>query len=156
MGFQAPRRVYTLDFADTELDGLTVKTTSAPIDMLLRMGSLVDAVGGAPDPEALAALPQDEQVKAVAGFMGTIESLVKSYAGVLISWDLEDAAGQPVPATEAGLRTLDPAHLMLIIRAWQQAVAEVPAPLDGASTGGSPLEALSTLPMEPLSQSLAS
>jgi hypothetical protein len=146
VGFQLPRVTYTLDFTDTELDGLEVKARSAPLGMMLRLGSMVDEIGAA---------PQTEDAEMVRGAMGKLQSLIEMYATVLASWNLEDEDGAPVPASVDGMLTLDPRHLMMIIKAWQQAVTAAPDPLSEPSSNGAPSEALS-LPMEPLSASLAS
>ena len=42
MSFQRKRKVYVLDFADTDLDGLTVRARTAPLGTAMQLGSLGD------------------------------------------------------------------------------------------------------------------
>lgn len=155
MGFTPPRKVYVLDFAETELDGLEMRARSAPLGMMLQLGASADHFEGVPSPEAMAALPDAEKLRLVKGSMGKLHELVDMYSQVLVSWNYEDENGQPVPATAAGLLTLDPPHLMLIIRAWQAAVAAVPPGSAPTSNAGGPSE-VPPLPMAVTSPSLAS
>jgi len=140
MGYSPPRRIYELDFEGTELDGLTVKARGASLGRFLSLGQLADRAG---------------QAETASDEMAAITEMLDLFDEVLIEWDLDDEAGERVPATSAGMLTLDPAHVMLIVGAWQRAVAAVPAPLQVASTAGSPSLA-GSMPMEPLSPSLAS
>ncbi len=153
-GFTPKRRVYVLDFEGTDLDGLEVRTRSAPIGMMLALGELLDQAGAVPDQAALAGLAQAEQMRKMAGFMKQIRAAVDRFATVLLGWNLTDEQGGKVPATVEGLLTLDPGELMLLIRTWTSVIAEAPAPLPQPSSSGGPsLEG--SLPMEPLSESLA-
>lgn len=140
------RRVYLLDFTgDDELDELTIKCRGASLDFILSMGAQLEAAT-----ELQGAEDQESGLKA----MGLIREMTEAYASVLISWDLTEG-GVEIPATAAGLRTLDLAQLMRVIQAWQRAVMNVELPLAQRSADGEPSEALS-LPMEPLSASRAS
>lgn len=155
MGFTPKRKVYVLDFEGTDLDGLTARTRSASIGTMLDIGNAIDGAGDVPTVEVLAGLPEREQLSKIAEFMKKIGDAVDQFAAVLVSWDLEDEHGHPVPAGVGGLLTLEPGELMLLIGAWRKAVADVPAPLPETSSGGTPsLEG--SLPMDPLSPSLAS
>jgi hypothetical protein len=155
MGFTPPRKVYVLDFADTELDGLEVRAKSAPLGMMLQLGASADSFNGVPDVGEMAELDEARQLALVKGSMTQLRAIVDMYAGVLVGWNLTDDDGQPVPATADGLLTLDPPHLMMIIRAWQQAVAAVPPASAPTSNAGAPSE-VPPLPMAALSTSLAS
>lgn len=149
MGFTPKGKVYVLDFeGDPELDGLEVKCRSAPISAMLAMGELLESAtsieGGDPNDPAVAV----RQLQAM-------RPLLAAYADVLVEWNLELDPGTPVPATFEGLCRLDAGQVMRIIAAWQKAVSDVPAPLPEPSSSGAPSLAAS-LPMEPLSPSLAS
>lgn len=151
-GFTPKRRVYVLHFeGDEELEGLIVRARSAPIGMMLQLGEMVGQIRDLP----LGGAQGDLDVAAVSASLGVMRTIIDLYAQVLISWNYQDEHGTPVPATAEGMATLDPAHLMRIIRAWQTVVAEAPADLGNGSSGGG-LSAAPPLPMEPLSPSLAS
>lgn len=150
--FTPKRRIYVLHFeGDDELEGLIVRARSAPIGMMLELGEMVEEVRELPLGEDAG----EAQGEAVGASLAVLRKVIDLYAKVLVSWNYHDDNGQPVPATAEGMATLDPAHLMRIIRAWQQVVAEAPAGLGNASSGGERSAAL-PLPMEPLSPSLAS
>lgn len=155
MGFTPPRKVYLLDFADTELDGLEVRAKSAPLSMMLQLGASADSFNNVPDVADVAEMDAARQLALVSGSMGQIRAVVDMYAQVLVGWNLTDDDGAPVPATVDGLLTLDPPHLMMIIRAWQQAVSAVPPASSPTSNVGAPSE-VPPLPMEVSSVSLAS
>lgn len=80
---------------------------------------------------------------------------LKAMGDKLISWNLEDDQGQPVPATPEAVLGQDKDLMVTILEAWLDGINGVPAPLDQSSTGGAPsLEA--SIPMETLSSALVS
>lgn len=160
MGFTPNGKIYVLDFeGDSELDGLEVRCRSVPIGAMLAMGDMLEAATQSLDVDAPAdetpAARQIRETRAATEQVRSMRPLLEAYASVLVSWNLELTPGVPTPATFDGLVQLDPAQVMRVITAWQRAVSDVPAPLPGPSSSGSPSPALS-LPMEPLSPSLAS
>ena len=77
------------------------------------------------------------------------------FAGALVSWNLEDEDGEPIPADLAGVLSNDFDLNLELIGAWLDAASGAATPLGRPSTSGSPsLEA--SLPMDPLSPSQAS
>jgi len=52
---------------------------------------------------------------------------------VLMEWNLEDASGEPVPATGDGMLQIPLSLAMLIVQHWIEAVAGVSAPLETTS-----------------------
>ena len=140
MGYVRKRRVYRLRFEDEELDGLVVKVRSASVGRLLEFMRF------------LAGLSDDDlTTDDVEKFAGLFES----FAEVLQEWNVQDEAGEPVPATLEGVRSQDGDFVMDIMRVWFQAVTQPPAPLPATSSAGGP-SAAPPLPMEPLSPSRAS
>lgn len=139
-GFTPKRKVYILDFEGSDLHGLEVKARTAPLGEFMRLGMLADAV---------------EDAKSAAAEMEAIDALLMLFDAVLLSWNLLDDDGEPVPPTVDGLKTLEVQHVMAIFLAWQKEVAAVPAPLPVASRGGLPSEVLS-MPMETALPSRAS
>lgn len=139
MGFTPTRRIYTLDFADTDLDGLTVKVGAVDLETFLELAELQDqvAAGGG---QGLAAF----------------RVLTDQFCQVVRGWDLEDENGHPVPIEGAAFRrSMDMPDVLTVIRTWSTAVSDVPAPLDPSSSGGGP-SVVELPPMAPLSENLAS
>lgn len=76
-------------------------------------------------------------------------------ADKIVSWNLEDETGAPVPVTRETVLQQDKDLMMAVLNGWVTALQGVPAPLESSSPDGEPsLEA--SLPMAPQSQSLAS
>lgn len=84
-----------------------------------------------------------------------MEEVFGEFAKVLVSWNLEDEDGEPVPTTYEGLMSYDFQFVLAVVLGWMQAVAGVPTPLDRPSRDGGP-SLVESLPMEPLSQSRVS
>jgi len=80
---------------------------------------------------------------------------LQKMADKLITWNLEDEAGLPVPTTREAVLEQDKDLMLAVLGAWLDGVNGVSAPLEQPSTGGEPSPAAS-IPMEPLSPSLAS
>ncbi len=153
MAFTPGRVLYELDFTGTELDGLTVEAASSTVGGLFTMSEMIDGLGELPDPDDTKAGP--EQLARYAGAMAQLRKLIETFAEVLDSWDLEIPAGRPVSPDVDGMLKLQPRHMLMIINAWKAAVSQVPADLGKDSIGGAP-SPVASLPMEPLSPSLAS
>ena len=64
---------------------------------------------------------------------------------VLMSWNLEDSSGAPIPANGDGMLQIPLTLAMLIVQHWVEAVADVPAPLSETSADISTLAAASTV-----------
>lgn len=127
MGYTVKRKSYHLKFVDPEMGGLEVVAHSGSTGNILNI------------------MEQETD--------GRIAEAVKDsmavFADNLVSWNLEDEQGQPVPANLDGLKTLDLDFVMLLIQGWVQSVQDVPAPLETPSTSGKPFQEAS-LPMEAL------
>lgn len=81
---------------------------------------------------------------------------LRSMSGSLISWNLEDDNGQPVPATPDAVYQQDQDLMFALATAWFNALAGVvTGPLEQSSTDG-PQSLEGSLPMEAQSESLAS
>lgn len=80
---------------------------------------------------------------------------LKSMGDRLISWNLEDEQGQPVPATVEAVLGQDKDLMVSILEAWLDVLNGVPAPLDQTSPAGEP-SPVESIPMETLSSSLVS
>jgi hypothetical protein len=121
VGYQRP--TLKLVFTDPEMDGLEVRARRLSIGELLHITSLAS----------------DENA-------GT-DDMLAALAAALLSWNLEDADGAPVPLTADGLKGQDYLLLEEIKKALIEASWAVPPPLSTPSTDGTPaLEA--SIPME--------
>jgi hypothetical protein len=81
--------------------------------------------------------------------------LSKFVAKQLVSWNREDEDGNPLPPTLDSLMGEEPSFVSVLVDKWTEAVKGVPAPLEQPSNDGAP-SAVESIPMEPLSPSLAS
>jgi len=131
VGFKPQRKAYKLLFQGTEWDGLEVMAYN------LTTGELLES-------EAL-------RVARLAGDT-TVEVWLKEMIGRLgdhlVSWNVEDEAGQPVSATPEGLAAQDSDMVVAIVGQWNRAMSEVPAPLPSTSSGGETSALEASIPME--------
>ena len=131
MGYKRARKTYRLKFEDPELNGFEIA-----------MGSLT--IGQFMDLQAASAAAADDAEGVTA--------LLEKFTAKIISWNLEDDDGLPVPATFDGVKTQDMDFIMTIISAWMDAMAGVD-PTSRASANGSGTFPEVSLPMEPVSAS---
>ena len=78
------------------------------------------------------------------------------FAALLVSWNVEDDDGAPVPATLEGVLTQEPAFVQSVIRMWVENITQAPPPLPGGSRSGGTSAAESTLGLAASSRSLPS
>lgn len=83
---------------------------------------------------------------------------VARFVDHLISWNLEDEDGKPVPTTMDAVKQLDHDLVTALNNAWVQTLLGVhdADPLPESSPSGEPSPEASAIPMAPLSPSLAS
>ena len=122
-----PRQVI-LRFAD--MPGLEVVMGGMPV------GKLMDMLGLADDFEAGKASAEDAT------------RLFTMFAERLVSWNLDDENGRPVPADLAGVRSLDTDLFMAMFEGWFSGMTQVPKASSTPSSNGADLVA--SLPMETL------
>lgn len=132
-GFRRETTLYKLNFEDfADLDGFEVTARAIPLGQFLEINRLMTTLGNEADP--------DEQVK-------QSELLFTRFADHLVSWNLEDEAGVPVPATFEGIKTQELPFVQQIIGAWMSVQATVPKPSPTTSNGSGTFPELS-VPME--------
>jgi len=125
-GYEIDPTTYHLDFADAGMPGLVVSVHAPPL------GILADAVGKL-DGDVSAAL-----------------QVFESFAGYLVKWNIT-SGGKPVPATYAGMLTLETPVVIKIIRAWVNAMADVdPTSPASSANGATSAETAMSIPVEPL------
>lgn len=125
MGYQRP--LLKLVFEDPEMSGLEVLCKRPNIYMI------------------------EEYTKTDRNLDLQLELLVQC----VISWNLEDEEGTPVPITVKGLKLQDQPLLVGLLDAWMSQAVKVTGPLGSSSLSGEPSPEVS-IPMEPLSVSLPS
>jgi hypothetical protein len=127
MGYRPKRKIYNLDFTGTEYDGLKVTVRGVSTGQALDIDTARDD-------------GSDE------GMRRMLELLAEQ----LIDWNVEDEAGEPVPATLEGIRAQEIGLNLAVINAWQTAMAGVPDPLESGSTSGDS-SLVASIPTETLS-----
>lgn len=139
MGYKR-KKIFLLRFADGDLEGLEVRVRSISIERFLELAPLLDmTMSGGLTPEDITG----------------IRETLAAFADVLVSWNLEEEDGTPVPCTVEGLMDQDLRFVLGLMTAWAEEIAGVAAPLERPSPSGEPSPEAS-LPMEPLSPSPAS
>lgn len=134
MGYKRNRKLYKLVFdQDTDYPGLEVVVGT------VSMGQLITMRTGKKNDDG-----KD-------GVLASVELL----ADRMISWNLEDEEGQPVPTTLEAILSEDDDMVLNIISRWTDAISGVKAPLQQSSPSGEP-SLVESVPMEALSESLAS
>lgn len=132
MGYRRKSKTYKLVF-EGEFEGLEVTAKGLSVRKLLDMGELLDVDVAAPD---------SEDVK-------QIDELFSRFTDVLVSWNLEDENGEPIPTTKESLYEQDLSFVLAIIVNYITSVSGVSVDLGKESTSGEPsLEA--SMPMEQL------
>lgn len=121
MGYVRNRKQYKLVFEDAEFAGLEVVARSASVEAYQRIAELASREFSSPPS------PAD---------LEEIEHLLRCFAAVLVSWNLEEPEGVAVLPTLDGLKSQDLPFAQVIILAWMEAVAGVSLPLGQPSTDG--------------------
>lgn len=131
MGYKRKRKVYKLDFADTEYEGLIASVSG------LTTGEYLDFISLSTPGDEADTGPQTQ---------GMLEMLSRH----LMSWNLLDEAGKAVPADFDGIKSNDLSMNLFIVDAWVNALSNVSSDAEKKSpSGDSPLAA--SIPMEILS-----
>jgi hypothetical protein len=140
MGYR--RKVYSLKWAEGHsLHGLEVSFTGMSVGRMAKLTSLAGRLGG------------EGQLD---GKLEDADVMFREMAACLVSWNLEDHRGEPVPATYEGLADQDVGFVMDLAFTWMEAVASVDNPLPSSSNGGpKPMPEVS-IPMVPLPASPSS
>ena len=116
-GFKVPERLAVLKFNDEPYVGLEVR---ARLDVsLATWGELGALISGNTDD------------------VGDVVSAFERFAEeALESWNVQGRDGQPIPATGEGMKMIPPQMAAVIMREWQEAVANPPGPLSQPSENG--------------------
>lgn len=140
MGYKR-KKTFKLTWADGEFEGLEVRVRSMSVERFLELGPLLEAL----DMDGLGTKE-----------MGELRELFREFSTVLVDWNLEDEDDDSaVPCTTEAFLGQDIRFVNEVISRWAEHIAGVSAPLERPSPSGEPSLEVS-LPMEPLSPSLAS
>lgn len=131
MGYKPPRKVFKLDFASTEYEGLEVTLRG------LSTAQYLDLVGSKDTAD------EDDSVLPLA--------VLELMAERLVDWNIEDDDG-PVAPTLENLKAQDLALNLAIVQAWTTALGGVSDPLPNGSPSGGPSQ-VASIPTETLSPS---
>jgi hypothetical protein len=115
MGYRKVPTVYHLTFADPEYDGLEVVMTSIKIGKIRKLMRVLDEEGRT-----------QEQ-------MDEMFNLIDEG---LVSWNLEDENGQPVPTTVAGIEDQELQFILDILETWLDGMTGVNDDLGKGSSSG--------------------
>ena len=136
--FRRERKLYQLNFEDPELDGFECVMSGVSLDRFI-------------DITALAASLETPEGRT----KDNIEAQFTTLAASMVSWNLDDDDGKPIPCDYEGLRTQDFDFVMKIMLGWMQALSSVPkASETGSPSGGTSQE--QSLGLAALSRSQAS
>jgi hypothetical protein len=83
---------------------------------------------------------------------GNIKELCQTVADLLVSWNLEDDEGKPIPATYEGVKAISTEFLLMLLQAWAGAQVGPSKNSEAPSTSGSP-SVEESIPMETSSAS---
>lgn len=117
-GYKRERRIFVLEFADPQYEGLVVKVRSIPIREWKHLLTL--------DSES-----DDPQIR-----LTSINQMMYAFSEALVFWNMEDDEGNPLPTTLEYLESEDSDFVMSLIMQWMAAVAKV----DDASPLAEPLQ----------------
>lgn len=119
--------------SDSELDGLVLRMKSPSMAVFFQFS--------------------DIDIKSMTP--SSMRVIFEPMAEHMLSWDMEEEDGTPVPCNLQGLLSLEMLHVLEIMTGWIDAAASVSVPLGQPASSGSPsLEA--SIQMEPLSENRAS
>lgn len=138
MGHKIIRTIFVLHFEDgSALDGATVKVRSVSMRKLLEIMRLAETLHSLGDRAT-----ED------------VDALFTALAEQLVSWDLEEEEGTPIPCSVEGMYSLEFDLVLSIVFAWIEGVQSTPGPLGPSSKDGSRSEQ-PPIPMESLAPSPA-
>jgi len=131
MGFRPEPTIYNLTFQGTALDGLNVRMSCCTIS---ENAEMIKA--------AVAGDDGDGNTHITADVLKDNDRVLEIFINHLVSWNLEDLAGQPVPTNREGVDMQERTLIAQLMGAWQVSMMNVPNPLPpGSSSGGTSEEA---------------
>ena len=117
--FRRERTLYQLHFEEPELDGFECVMSGVSLDAFIGVSALA----------AKLETPEGRTQE-------NIEAQFTTLAGSMVSWNLDNDDGQPVPCDYEGLRVQDFDFVMKIKQGWMQALSSVPKASENDSPSG--------------------
>ena len=117
--FKREGKRYQLTFEDGDLDGFECIMRGISLEQFIDVTALETELQ---TPEGRT----PENIEKQFSFIGSL----------LVSWNLDDEDGNPVPATYEGLRAQDFEFVMQVMKAYMNALAVVPKDSDSDSSAG--------------------
>jgi hypothetical protein len=138
MGFRPEPTIYNLSFQGTALDGLHVRVSCCTLGEYSEMmrASLESLIVDINPTDNLDIEKLRELRDMVSSRYKDNNRILELFANHLVSWDLEDLAGQPVPATREGMDTQERPLIAQLVSAWQTAMVSVPNRSSTSSSNG--------------------
>ena len=140
-GYRHQPKLYRLTFED--YPGLEVTVRSVSTGRLMKLMRMAIRLQDKDVADASELTAEDADA---------LDALFSGFAKALVSWNLEDDEGRPVPATLEGVQDQEFDFVFPIINQWIEVVAGTPGDLGKGSNSGQPFPEVS-LPMAPLSPS---
>jgi hypothetical protein len=122
MGFRPQPTIYNLTFDGTALDGLHVRMSCCTIKENAAM--------------LRASVRSGDNAGVTAEDLDDNDLILNLFSDHLVSWDLEDLAGQPIPTSRDGVDSQERTIIAQLINAWQIAMVNVPNPSKTESNSG--------------------
>ena len=119
MGYKKEATLYRLKFQDPGFGGFECVMKSLTIKQFKKLASM-----------------SDELKSGAEGAEDALDNLFGTMAKKLVSWNLEDEDGNPVPATAEGIEDQELDFILQILMAWMDGVAGVTKGLGKDSNSG--------------------
>jgi len=135
MGFRKSTKLFRITFADSEYEGFEAYATSLKLGEMLAITSVAS------------------NLKSQTFSDIDTETQFKVFGQALVSWNLEEEDGTPIPATYESLKDQDVDFVLKLIGGWFRAITSTDSPLNENSSDGATSEDLLRL-MDASSQNL--
>jgi predicted type IV restriction endonuclease len=121
MGYRKVPTIYSLTFAEEEYEGFEIRMKGLKVGRIRRLIKAVDSEDKSTD---------------------SINEILSLFEEGLVSWNLEDEIGVPVPTTREGIEEQDVDFVMDIVSTWLDGMTGTGADLGKGSSSGetSPVE----------------
>jgi hypothetical protein len=148
MGGYVRQKVYKLVWPEgAELEGLEVRVSATSIKNYMVAVAILDN-----DPPDSFVDEEGELYEFKDNGDRQFEFIVRKFSKGLLSWNLTTPDDEEIKAVEAEVWNQDREFVLIVTRAWLDALASVSRPLPKPSPAGQPLAGVS-IPMETLSES---
>jgi hypothetical protein len=128
VGFKPEATIYSLNWEEGhKFHGLQMAVRACSVR---KFTELIALAGTAAD------LKAKDTADITAEDIKGVENLFSTFAGRLVSWNVDGDDGQPVPPTLAGVMSQEVPFVLELIEQWMGAMGDVAPPLPAASGNG--------------------